>query len=394
MDLFKKSDEAEASVESRVVISSELVNDDLVNIAAQNDQQNQLQTEKQGSRGVSEVVSDESKGNYEKPNGSNTVIEKCDQAMSARTEKNRIRTVIIVLASVFGCLMLAPILNEDIDTQLTLLTEKLLSRVSKGDKTARYYRLMEGYRTAASMTRMKKAFALLYAAIDEAKSLGDHEGLVISTLLLAGSVHNQEVNRAMRREYPYLNMSDPVMANYDKAKIVAGEAIAITKKLHGERNIETARAYEILADAKFRYSLPHEVSGPDPLIQKAIWCAERCEGPFGFTVSRLDHSRWHPYYNIQFDNASYQIGAPELMATATRSEEVHDFKNAERSYLKTIKAAQSKYGSTHPVTAVALNSYACFLRGRTRFSEAEKLEKAVDQIWTKEQAKPTWKLER
>ena len=41
---------------------------------------------------------------------------------------------------------------------------------------------------------------------------------------------------------------------------------------------------------------------------------------------------------------------------------------------------------------VAMNSYACFFRGRKRFAEAEKLEAKLDEIWKAELVKPTWRI--
>ena len=385
MNPSNKSDESEVREESQLVSAA-----DLAYIEQLPNDQNLLQTptfERPELNDRDKVNTGGSEDNSELVVSSNpdqaTSVKSSDKLLFERKRKTRtvITAITIILVSSAALL---PMLNEDVDTQLTLFSEKLASKASREGKTARFYRLISDYGIAYGTGRKKKAFALLYALIDEAKSWGDNERLLIASLIEAGEAHNHEALSAISQDYPNPKANDPVMANFEKAKEIAREAIAITKKLHGERNMETARAYKILANAKSRFD------SQDPNMQKAIWCAERCEGPFGAVVGVIDVSRFG--YRTEFKKASDPIEG--LKATALHEEELHHFEKAEQSYLRWVNAANSKFGNNHPVTAVAMNSYACFLRGQARFFEAEQLEMRVDQIWKNEQDHPTWNTKR
>lgn len=319
------------------------------------------------------------------PEDEREVGEPNTKSETPKAGKNR-RKKWLILGAIIASSLLLPVCNEEVDSQITLVLEYLRPRFMDSDKSQRFWRLIAAAKSAA-LHKPTKAYALLNAATQEARSLGDRESLLVYSLLMTA-----DWDIALHYHWQLDDTPNPILKQrIDHAVASAKEALEIALRLHGERHSDVSRAYEILAKAEDYYRRDRRRKSAQHA--KAQWAAECCVGPYGGTTSAMNPRIPWPRHNYALDLIDAYVAADGKMLEqkAIKFEEVSDYSNAEKYYLEAVKACESKFGE-HPCTAVALNAYACFLRGRGRIGEAKVHETRVDKIWKRELTNPTWKL--
>jgi tetratricopeptide (TPR) repeat protein len=247
------------------------------------------------------------------------------------------------------------------------------------------------YNDAHVISLLARAHAFSTAALNEAKRLGDEE-LVSQTYSFLGC--------SVKRSSPIS------LEAYNEAERCLQKSLDIELKKHGERHLHVMKVYESLGEIyegreRYRTNDPIAVDNQISLsetrsevfFQKALYSAETANGPnskaahlilafhpFHFTDIRSHSGNpffydWNNFYCWYIDRAVFYEDKSKPVA--------------DRYYRAAIEEMKDFCGEFHPYTAIALNAFACFLRGEHLDEEASDYEHQADIIWDRERKHPT-----
>lgn len=319
------------------------------------------------------------------------------------------KTISAIFLAFVLILVCVPTIYPEASAYYIILYEHCRAKFDK-DKTDLFWRLLKyaddmTWNKSCDYTEegdaaWKNALVLSHEATNVARNFGDHETLLAYGLLETANYHRFRsiwYNHDFHGKLTQKDIDEQKLAELNLGKKLATEALSLVTKLHGERHYIVYKAYDTLAQLEGSLAMVKEKKLRSPrsleLWKKALWCAERSEGPYSHeafeTKVYLQLKKKAHYAHACFPSATADSKYPR---PSSESEFKHEFALAEKLYREDISNCESLWGKFHPYTAQAINSYACFLRGRQRYSEAAEFENRADEIWEHERKNPTWKL--